>query len=316
MRPFFSVVIPSYNRCEMLACALDSVWRQTFLDYEVIVVDDGSTDGTAAYLATLGARVKTIRQQNRGPAAARNAGAKIACGEYLAFLDSDDELLPSALASYAFAIEETARPSLLSGCLAEFRDGDARLSDEGASFVSRRFETYFAAAAEGIYVGTCHLAVRRELLVTSGGFDEAIRVAEDHDFVLRLGSAPGFVEIKSPPSVARRRHTGSISSDGPHLYRGLATIVRRASNGMYGQGTTSRNSARSIVSGHARSSSFALAGGGHVKYASLLYLHSLGIHARQRRWRYIAAFPLVLAWHSLVPSRRGRPVSSFPAARR
>jgi glycosyltransferase involved in cell wall biosynthesis len=299
---FFSVVIPAYNRRHLLERALASVWRQTFSDYEVIVVDDGSTDGTAAYLAALGTRIKTIRQENRGPAAARNAGARIAQGTYLAFLDSDDELLPCALASYRRAIATSGNPSLLSGSLAEFKEGELP-SNEGPSFGCRCFENYFSAAAEGIYVGTCHLAVRRELLMAMGGFDEALLVGEDHDLALRLGAAPGFVEIKSPPSVARRLHAGSISRNGRQIYRGVATIVQRANLGRYGESRYFRGAVRVIVSAHARSSVIGLARTHHVKYASLLYLRTLGINIRQRRWRYIAAFPLLLAWHSLVADR-------------
>ncbi len=304
MTPFFSVVIPTYNRRGMLERALNSVWLQTFTDYEVVIVDDGSTDETAAYLATLGTRIKTIRQQNRGPAAARNAGARIARGTYLAFLDSDDELLPSALACYERAIAANGSPSFLSGSLADFRNGDERPSDEGASFAFRRFENYFSAAEEGIYVGASHLAVRREALMAAGGFDETLLVGEDHDLALRLGAAPGFVTITSPPSVARRQHAGSISRDGKSTYYGLATIVQRARNGRYGERRDFRRSARAIVSAHARSSTVGLARGRHTKYASLLYLRALGLNIRQHRWRYIAAFPLLLAWHSLAAGRR------------
>ena len=113
--PFFSVVVPTYNRRSMLERALRSVWAQTCDDYELIVVDDGSTDGTAEFLATLGSDVRTVRQENQGPSAARNAGVALARGTYVVFLDSDDELLPDALACYARAIEMASRPSLVSG---------------------------------------------------------------------------------------------------------------------------------------------------------------------------------------------------------
>src|SRR5450830_1529256 len=94
----FSIVIPTYNRMKFLQQALDSVWAQTHDDYEIIVVDDGSTDGTKDYLASLDGRVKTVRQSNSGPAAARNLGVRQAKGEYVAFLDSDDLWFPWALA--------------------------------------------------------------------------------------------------------------------------------------------------------------------------------------------------------------------------
>jgi glycosyltransferase involved in cell wall biosynthesis len=313
--PLFSVIIPTYNRRLLLARALESVRGQVFRDFETIVVDDGSTDGTAEYLATLCATITTIRQQNGGPSAARNAGARVARGEYLAFLDSDDELLPSALASCARVIRDAAHPSLVSGCLAEIRDGDTRPAEEGQSFACRRFETYFSAAAMGIYVGACQLRIRRDVLLAAGGFDEAMRVGEDHDLLLRVGGAPGFVEIVSPPSVVRHLHAGSISSDGRHLYRGLATLVQRGHNGFYGRCEASRRAARSIVGAHARAASVTLARGHHLAYACMLYLRSLGINSRQSRWRYVAGFPLFLAWRSLTTGWRGRPASPCPGAR-
>src|SRR6266849_1500345 len=97
----FSIVIPTYNRAQLLAHALESVWRQRFRDYEVIVVDDGSNDETQAYLHGLNNKVRVIRQENRGPGAARNIGAHQAHGDYVAFLDSDDLWFPWTLDVFA-----------------------------------------------------------------------------------------------------------------------------------------------------------------------------------------------------------------------
>src|SRR5262245_47305484 len=88
--PLFSVVIPSFNRVALLATTLKSVFAQRFTDFEIIVVDDGSTDATMDYLESLEHRVKVFGQQNQGPGAARNRGARHSGGAYLAFLDSDD----------------------------------------------------------------------------------------------------------------------------------------------------------------------------------------------------------------------------------
>jgi glycosyltransferase involved in cell wall biosynthesis len=96
-RPEFSVIIPAYNRRALLIETLNSVWQQTFADFEVIVVDDGSTDGTAEYLGSLGAKVQCVMQDNFGPGAARNRGLEIANGRYVAFVDSDDVWFPWTL---------------------------------------------------------------------------------------------------------------------------------------------------------------------------------------------------------------------------
>ena len=96
--PLVSVVIPTYNRANLISETIDSVISQTFADYEIIVVDDGSQDETQAVLAKYEGSVRLITQKNQGTAEARNAGIRASKGEYLAFLDSDDLWLPNKLA--------------------------------------------------------------------------------------------------------------------------------------------------------------------------------------------------------------------------
>src|SRR5437868_3791234 len=116
--PLLSVIIPTYNRSGLLREALATVRAQACADYEVIVVDDGSTDDTADVLARFGegeppGRFRVLRQANAGQGAARNLGIAEARGEYCAFLDSDDRFFPWTLAIVAAAIEENGRPSVL-----------------------------------------------------------------------------------------------------------------------------------------------------------------------------------------------------------
>ena len=96
--PRVSIVIAVYNGAATVGRALASVFAQTYTDYEVIVVNDGSTDDTAAVLARFGDRIRVITQSNRGLSAARNAGVRVSTGEYVAFLDDDDEWMPEKLA--------------------------------------------------------------------------------------------------------------------------------------------------------------------------------------------------------------------------
>ena len=98
MSPIVSVVIPTYNRWPLVAEAIESVLSQTYRDFELIVVDDGSTDGTAGEIAKFGSRLRLLRQPNRGVSAARNLAFGEARGRYLAFLDSDDLWRPKKLA--------------------------------------------------------------------------------------------------------------------------------------------------------------------------------------------------------------------------
>src|SRR5206468_7994708 len=102
---FFSTVIPSYNRADLICQTLDSVLGQEFDDQEIIVADNGSTDNTIEVLKQYGDRVKSYQQENRGPGGSRNLGARHASGKYIAFLDRDDLWFPWTLATYREAIE-------------------------------------------------------------------------------------------------------------------------------------------------------------------------------------------------------------------
>src|SRR5947209_429690 len=97
----FSVVIPTYNRAAYLRQTLASVLTQECQDFEIIVVDDGSTDATPVVLESFGGKLRVFHQKNQGPGAARNLGASNAGGEYIAFLDSDDVWFPWTLSTYA-----------------------------------------------------------------------------------------------------------------------------------------------------------------------------------------------------------------------
>src|SRR6476619_2378317 len=120
----FSVVIPSFNRVALLRTTLNSVFAQRFSDFEVIVVDDGSTDQTMEYLRPLKDQVTAIRQANQGPGAARNRGARQATGTYLAFLDSDDLWFPWTLEIYRKVINEHNYPSFITSTPYVFSDED------------------------------------------------------------------------------------------------------------------------------------------------------------------------------------------------
>src|SRR5262249_210129 len=113
--PYFSVIIPAFNRAELLREALESVFQQECRDFEVIVVDDGSTEDLSAVARAFRGRGTFFRQDNAGPGAARNHGARAATGEYLAFLDSDDVWFPWTLRTQRECISRAGNPSMLLG---------------------------------------------------------------------------------------------------------------------------------------------------------------------------------------------------------
>src|SRR6202045_4976610 len=120
----FSVLLPVYNRENYGRQAVDSVLNQTFRDFELLVIDDGSTDRSAEILESYGKRLKLIQQRNQGPEIARNAAAALAQGEYLVYLDSDDLFLPFALETFDKVIRHMDSPPLLLGNILFFQDGE------------------------------------------------------------------------------------------------------------------------------------------------------------------------------------------------
>jgi hypothetical protein len=187
-----SVVIPTFQRRRLVLGAIESALAQASPPTEILVVDDGSTDGTAeAVAARYGERVRLLRQPNRGVSAARNAAIAIARGDVIAFLDSDDRWLPHHLAVVGklFARHPNA---VLAGTHRDFWCGDdapaaAKLED----------------LAEVLLVGpNCvgkpsAVAVRRPAVEAAGGFDERLRYGEDYDMFVRLAFQGPFVLISA-----------------------------------------------------------------------------------------------------------------------
>jgi glycosyltransferase involved in cell wall biosynthesis len=192
--PLFSVVIPTYNRAACVGRAIDSVLHQTFQDYELIVVDDGSTDDTGEVVRRYGDRVMLVSQPNRGVSAARNAGISRAAGEWVAFLDSDDEWLPGYLSKQAEVVSKY--PELVGAVmngLIDPSDGTPHdwfeevrlyqvLQNKSELVVPRGFCTISDHNISFLQV----CVFRRVALAATRLFDEAISVAEDWDIVAQV----------------------------------------------------------------------------------------------------------------------------------
>jgi len=181
--PKVSVVIPTYDRIETLPRSLDSVINQTFSDWELIVVDDGSTDGTDEMILRDYPAVRLHRQENSGVSAARNAGVALTSGEWIAFLDSDDAWLPEKLERQLSALANEPELRLSHTDEIWIRNGKR---------VNQPKE--YAKSGGGIYLRCLPLCcicpssvlLRRDLFDEIGGFDEILPVCEDYDLWLRI----------------------------------------------------------------------------------------------------------------------------------
>src|SRR5687768_14860042 len=232
-QPLFSIVIPTRNRAALLQRCLQSVLAQEYSDYEVIVVDDGSSDDTPEVLARFAPRVRALRQPGRGPSEARNFGVSKATGRFIVFLDSDDLLTPSALLLYASLIASSGA-ALLIAAFRSFVD-EQELADDGRSEAPsmRRFATYLDAAADGHLSGTARLVIDRSVYVGANGLSTEFRVCEDQDFGLRINQAGPCLVITSPVTVGYRAHAGNLSKDIAEFGRGIQRIIRAEQRGLY-----------------------------------------------------------------------------------
>jgi glycosyltransferase involved in cell wall biosynthesis len=291
----FSVVIPTFNRRELLAATLDSVWAQRFTDFQVIVVDDGSSDGTREYLASLGGRVRVILQANRGAGAARNAGAAVADADYIAFLDSDDIWFPWTLSTVASVIHDTASSIVVSRFVEFFHDAELTTAREEPPRHCQ-FADYLSSSAHPISTGGSTLFIKRNVFLASGGFTDRSINAEDHDLILRLGEAAGFAQVLAPVTVAWRRHTGSVSMIVNRSVEGMLYLVDQERAGRYPGGATRAHERRRIIARHVRPVSFSCLSHRRPRAGFALYSATFWWNAQAGHWSYLAAFPVLGAW--------------------
>jgi glycosyltransferase involved in cell wall biosynthesis len=196
----FSVIIPTFNRARYLGLAIDSVLAQHYKEFEVILVDDGSVDNTRNVAEAYGDRIVYIRQENRGVSSARNRGIRAAQGEWVAFLDSDDEWLPDYLKKHSELL--TRYPSIVGSLMNSVSEGfDGKNTD---TFAERKVYEILQGRKEMLIsrpfrMVTDHSIMtlqsctfRRDVLLSTRLFDEEITIAEDWDVVAQMALKGAF----------------------------------------------------------------------------------------------------------------------------
>ena len=206
--PLVSVIIPTYNRRWILREAIDSVFSQTFKDFELIVVDDGSTDDTGNLLASLKG-INIITQKNRGVSAARNRGIEAASGMYLAFLDSDDLWLPEKLEYQMAFFDEHPEAMICQTQEIWIRRGRRINPKKRHQKVSGMF---FERSLALCLVSPSAVAVKKDLLLDVGKFDEELPACEDYDLWLRIGARYPVFLVDKPLVIKRGGHADQLSA--------------------------------------------------------------------------------------------------------
>ncbi len=221
--PLVSVIIPCYRQAHFLADAVESVLAQTYREVEVIVVDDGSTDNTAA-VASAYPGLRYLYQRNQGLAAARNAGLSLARGEYVVFLDADDRLLPRALEDGLATFERHPAAHFVAGRWRmidvngdPIASDDAPFPEDGEPYLALLRMCFISSPAAVLY--------RREAVEEAGGFDPSVDASADYAMYLRLARDRGAA-VHDEVVAEYRRHAANMTANPRLILRSELAVLR------------------------------------------------------------------------------------------
>ena len=213
-----SVVIPTYNRKELLKRSIDSVINQTIKPSEIIIVDDGSNDGTEAMVKKKYDSLKLIKQKNKGASAARNFGIKVSSGEWICFLDSDDEWMSNKLEQQNGIINSSQEAWLCHTNEIWIRNG-VRVNQ------MKKHQKYggnvFENCLDICRISPSSVLIKKEVFETVGLFDESLKVCEDYDLWLRITAVLPVIFLDQPLIIKYGGHADQLSrvDSGIEKYR-------------------------------------------------------------------------------------------------
>lgn len=218
-----SVIIPTFNRASCICSAIDSVLCQTYKDYEIIIVDDGSTDNTKeTIIKRYGNTIRYIYQDNEGVSSARNRGIYNAKGDWIAFLDSDDTWKPDKLDRQIKVLSDTGA----SICLAGHEDDSGNKFLNFTDSVPVGDYKYIASALGLVFKKNRHpliqsLIIKKKLIVSLGLFDQTLKVAEDTKLVYRIAFNAGVAYLNDSVFILKRNRLKSGLSDDLNINSAL-----------------------------------------------------------------------------------------------
>jgi glycosyltransferase involved in cell wall biosynthesis len=304
--PTFSVIIPTYNRGTFVARAIESALNQSFNDLEVIVVDDGSNDGTRQTLEGYRNRIRYLYQENAGVSAARNTGIQSATGEWLAFLDSDDEWTAEYLSKQIQRAGEVPGICMqtadclfmgldgqagsyfeMNGSLAGFKGEDRLIPVEPFSFILKHGPWQVGSTI-----------IRAEAIKKAGWFDTSLKISEDLDLMARVALQGPFALIKGTLVHIHRRDESIECLTG--LARQNPLQARESDEKMYAKlkriKTLTRREHKAlneVMSANRRAIGNLLLKNGKVKEARECYRRALFIHPSIRSLgKYLLSLPV------------------------
>lgn len=252
----FSIIIPTYNRSDLLSKTIVSVLKQSFGDYEIIVVNDGSTDNTKEVLTSYGKRIRVIHKQNSGSEKSRNAGAEIANGDYFCFFDSDDLMFPWTIEVYNKVIEEENFPPLVLGQPFHFSDKIPPdfLNQNIMAIQYAIYHDYFSKDRT-VYSSSSMIVIRKDLFYKVGMFRQHYAKKEyfldDIDFMLRVGTINPTIIIFSPLQFGYRTHSENSVKNLKRVIKSLYYLIEEERKSKFAGGDERKFERHAIIGGPA-----------------------------------------------------------------
>jgi glycosyltransferase involved in cell wall biosynthesis len=298
-KPFFSVIIPAYNQQDYIGRTLASVFSQTFTDFEVLVVDDGSTDDTVGEVLKSGYPVRVLQQTNQGPGAARNHGISVASGAFVAFLDGDDLWFPWTLSCFHEGLVANPACEWIVGRCVQFQeDGEIEellnrtvRGEVTADF--NRLQSFYETSGNYFEIYTGEFAIKRDILLDAGGYNEKMMNLEDGDLYLRLGVKTGIVEISNPVVFAYRRRRGSTSGNLDYALTACNLVLQKEAAGAYPGGKEQALNRLRIITRYVRPVVLQAIQRGRPDAAWRLFQRSWQANLRVGRIKYLLGVPLL-----------------------
>ena len=223
--PRISIIIPAYNQARFLNDSVNSALSQNYRNYEIIVVDDGSTDETAAVAAEYGDRIHYVYQENRGLAGARNTGIRHARGEYIALLDSDDIWQPDFLAKMMGLVAEVP-DAVVFYCSARCCDVDGHELPQIIECQPVPRDQFYEKLATANFIIPSTVVMLHSAIMSIGLFDQAFRACEDWDLWLRLAPTSHFACLEEC-LIKYRLHGSSLSADPKKMQQAVRATIEK-----------------------------------------------------------------------------------------
>lgn len=296
--------MPCYNAARYLREALDSVFSQTYKDFELIAIDDGSTDESLQILDEYRDRVLILQQENLGAGSARNYGISKAKGDYLAFLDADDIWFPWTLKHMADAVQKTGALTVLGDVVRFNQDELPDPSKYDSEIATMVYKNPLEAARIGghwLYLQGA-LCLQRKAVIDAGGYASGRINGEDTHLMLKLGTLEVCVNISQPPLLAYRQHSSNSIHSVERAFAGITYRLQQEKSGAYPGNGWARLTRWIIITKHSRAISIGLLRAHWWKEAWFIYFSTLIYNCCLGRFKYLIGFPFVYLF-SIIKKR-------------